>query len=147
MTFLQFSKSFPLQGGIFTFACECTSSYCCCCCCACNTLSALQSRDATAKTINDRALKFFFNIARCMGHVCIGFAKPNSGPLGHHGPPKSKMGPLSSFASFCIPEVNLNRRAPKLGRNVHLYRLFEISNVFFRTPGRARSGPLLAKTR
>ena len=41
--------------------------------CACNTLSALQSRDATAKTINDRALKIFFNIARCIGHVFIGF--------------------------------------------------------------------------
>ena len=78
------------------------------------------------------------------------FCQVWAAPLGWprpQGPPKSKTGSLLSFTSICIPEVSLNHRAPKLGRNVHLYRLSKISNVFFRTPGHARSASRNAKTR
>ena len=63
------------------------------------------------------------------------------------GHQSQKWGHFQVSTSICIPEASLNRRAPKLGRNVHLHRLSEISNVFFRTPAHARVASRNAKTR
>ena len=73
-----------------------------------------------------------------------------SRPLGDRAPrghQSQKRGHFSSFTSICIPEVSFNRRAPKPSRNFTSIDYLKISNVFFRTRGRARSASRNAKTR
>ena len=174
MTFVQISRSFKLCGGIFVFAvanaalvkdadmsrhlycfCKIILSFLLCrmlcfliCrCCYCNTWQWQISARISSETTHATALKLGRSIVDISTRFYFASLAALDSPLGHHGPPKSKMGPLSSFTSICIPEASLNRRAPKLGRNVHLHRLSEISNVFFRTPRHARAASRNAKTR
>ena len=114
---------------------------------SCNNLKWPFLPAISSANINARALKLGSNTANILNFYIFAFWAAPLGWPRPQGPPKSKTGSFSSFTSICIPEVSLNHRATKLGRNVHLHRLSKISNVFFRTPGRARSASRNAKTR
>ena len=129
------SGEWPPRGLHCNVTCDgsCTSysCCCCCCCCCCNTWQWQISGRISSETTHATALKLGTSIVDISTRFYFASLAALDSPLGHHGPPKSKMGPLSSFTSICNPEASLNRRAPKLDRNVHLHRLSEISNVFF----------------